>query len=105
MTDHLLRVKRKNIVAQTPEEMASLPFGAHSIIEDARLDEFVEAFRETKHHLLNSIAIWVAQAELAKSDPAYQVHLTESVLDRCESIVANTRELERKLRSFALYRE
>jgi hypothetical protein len=87
------------------EENASSPFVAKPTIDDPRLDEFVAAFRETKHHLLNSVAIWVAQAELAKSDPAYQTHLTRSVLDRSETIVANTRELEKKLKRFALYRE
>jgi hypothetical protein len=88
-----------------PEENASSSSGPASIIDDPRLNDFVEAFRDSKHYLLNSIAIWVAQAELAKRDPAYQVQLTESILDRSESITERVRELEKKLKLFALYRE
>jgi hypothetical protein len=88
-----------------PEENASSSSGPASKIDDPRLNDFVEAFRDSKHHLLNSIAIWVAQAELAKRDPAYQTLLMESILDRSESITERVRELEKKLMQFALYRE
>ncbi|MBV9390390.1 MAG: hypothetical protein JOY96_00710 [Verrucomicrobia bacterium] len=71
------------------------------IDEDPRLAEFVVSFREFKHVLLNTVAIWVAQAEIAKRDPSFNQRLSESILDRSQRLVELTRESELKLRLVA----
>lgn len=68
---------------------------------DPRLAEFVVSFREFKHLLLNTVAIWVAQAEIAKRDPSFSQRLSESILDRSQRLVELTRESELKLRLIA----
>ena len=75
-----------------------------SLIEqDPRLAEFVAAFRESKHYLLNSVAIWMAQAELGSRNPDFYEKLVQSILERSEKLVALTRETEAKLKAFAPY--
>lgn len=61
------------------------------------------AFRESKHYLLNSIAIWMAQAELGTRNPDFYEKLVQSILERSEKLVALTRETEAKLKAFAPY--
>jgi 23S rRNA A1618 N6-methylase RlmF len=76
---------------------------ANAIEQDPRLAEFVAAFRESKHYLLNSIAIWMAQAELGTRNPDFHEKLVQSILERSEKLVALTRETEAKLKAFAPY--
>ena len=73
------------------------------IEKDPRLAEFVAAFRESKHYLLNSVAIWMAQAELGSRNPDFHEKLVHSILERSEKLVALTRETEAKLKAFAPY--
>ncbi|MGA8655104.1 MAG: hypothetical protein WB586_03075 [Chthoniobacterales bacterium] len=68
-----------------------------------RMADFVSCFRETKHYLLNSVAIWTAQAQLARRHPEYYEKLAESIVERSERLVEMTREAEEKLRAFAPY--
>jgi hypothetical protein len=70
---------------------------------DRRLEEFVELFRETKHFILNSVAIWAAQAEMAKRDPKYAENLIESVLERTPKVAELTRKTEEHLKTIAPY--
>ena len=70
---------------------------------DPRLAEFVAAFRESKHYLLNSVAIWMAQAELGSRNPDFYEKLVQSIFERSEKLVALTREAEAKLKAFAPY--
>jgi hypothetical protein len=74
---------------------------ASLIEQDPRLVEFVAAFRESKHYLLNSVAIWMAQAELGSRNPDFHEKLAQSILERSEKLVALTRETEAKLKAFA----
>ena len=73
------------------------------IEHDPRLVEFVAAFRESKHYLLNSVAIWMAQAELGSRNPDFYEKLVQSILERSEKLVALTLETEAKLKAFAPY--
>jgi len=73
------------------------------IEQDPRLVEFVAAFRESKHYLLNSVAIWMAQAELGSRNPDFHEKLAQSILERSEKLVALTRETEAKLKAFVPY--
>lgn len=68
-----------------------------------RISDFVSCFRETKHYLLNSVAIWTAQAQLARRHPEYYEKLAESIVERSERLVEITREAEDKLKAFAPY--
>ena len=76
---------------------------ANLIEQDPRIAEFVAAFRESKHYLLNSVAIWMAQAELGSRNPDFHEKLAQSILERSEKLVALTRETEAKLKAFAPY--
>jgi multidrug resistance efflux pump len=67
-------------------------------IDLAQITEIAASFRESKHYLLNSIAIWTVQAELAKRDSAYYRKLAESILERSERLVDLVRDTENKLR-------
>jgi hypothetical protein len=67
-------------------------------IDLAQIAEIAASFRESKHYLLNSIAIWTVQAELAKRDSAYYRKLAESILERSERLVDLVRDTENKLR-------
>ncbi len=68
---------------------------------DPCVTEFVEAFREAKHYTLNSVAIWMAQAELASRNPEFYEKLAQSILERSAKLLALTREAEEKLKRFA----
>jgi hypothetical protein len=73
------------------------------IEQDPRLVEFVAAFRESKHYLLNSVAIWMAQAELGSRNPDFYEKLVQSILERSEKLVTLTRQTEAKLKALAPY--
>jgi hypothetical protein len=77
--------------------------GSSPTEQDLRLAEFVAAFRESKHYLLNTVAIWMAQAELGSRNPDYHEKLAKSILERSEKLVTLTREAEAKLKAFAPY--
>ena len=77
--------------------------GTNRIEQDPRVAEFVAAFRESKHYLLNSVAIWMAQAELGSRNPDFYEKLVQSIIERSEKLVALTRETEAKLKAFAPY--
>jgi regulator of sirC expression with transglutaminase-like and TPR domain len=66
-----------------------------------QLADFVSCFRETKHYLLNSLAIWTAQAEFAQRHPEYYEKLAESIAERSERLIEITHEAEEKLKAFA----
>jgi hypothetical protein len=68
-----------------------------------RIADFVSSFRETKHYLLNSLAIWIAQAQVARRHPEYYEKLAESIVERSERLLEITHEAEEKLRAFAPY--
>jgi hypothetical protein len=71
--------------------------------EESRIDpdsiaEVAASFRESKHYLLNSIAIWTVQAELAKRDSEYYRKLAESILERSDKLVELVQDTDSKLR-------
>jgi hypothetical protein len=68
-----------------------------------QLADFVSCFRETKHYLLNSLAIWTAQAQFAQRHPEYYEKLAESIGERSERLIEITHEAEEKLKAFAPY--
>jgi phage shock protein A len=72
-------------------------------IDSEQITELATSFRESKHYLLNSIAIWTAQAELAKRDSGYYQKLAESILERSERLVDLIRDTESKLRLISPY--
>lgn len=76
---------------------------ANLLEQDRRVAEFVAAFRELKHHLLNSVAIWMAQAELANRNPALYEKLARSIVDRSETLLELARDAEAKVKTFAPY--
>jgi len=67
-------------------------------INSERIAEVAASFRESKHYLLNSIAIWTVQAELAKRDSEYYRKLAESILERSEKLVELVQDTDTKLR-------
>jgi hypothetical protein len=67
-------------------------------IDSDRIAEVAASFRESKHYLLNSIAIWTVQAELAKRDSEYYRKLAESILERSEKLVELVQDTDSKLR-------
>jgi hypothetical protein len=67
-------------------------------VDSDRIAELAASFRESKHYVLNSIAIWTVQAELAKRDSEYYRKLAESVLERSERLVALIQDTESKLK-------
>jgi hypothetical protein len=69
-----------------------------SRIDPDRIAEVAASFRESKHYLLNSIAIWTVQAELAKRDSEYYRKLAESILERSEKLVELVQDTDSKLR-------
>jgi hypothetical protein len=69
-----------------------------SRIDSDRVAEVAASFRESKHYLLNSIAIWTVQAELAKRDSEYYRKLAESILERSEKLVELVHDTDSKLR-------
>jgi hypothetical protein len=76
-----------------------LPFDSDDTRIDAeRITELAVSFRDSKHYLLNSIAIWTAQAEMANRDSGYYHKLAESILERSERLVELVRDTETKLR-------
>jgi hypothetical protein len=68
-----------------------------SRIDADRIAELAASFRDSKHYLLNSIAIWTAQAELAKRDAEYYRKLAESILERSEKLVELIRDTDNRL--------
>jgi hypothetical protein len=79
-----------------------LPYDSDDTRIDAeRITELAISFRDSKHYLLNSIAIWTAQAEMAKRDSGYYQKLAQSILERSERIVELVKETEAKLRSIS----
>jgi hypothetical protein len=67
-------------------------------VDSDRIAELAASFRESKHYVLNSIAIWTVQAELAKRDSEYYRKLAESVLERSERLVELIQDTESKLK-------
>ena len=67
-------------------------------IDPDRIAELGASFRESKHYLLNSIAIWTVQAELAKRDSEYYRKLAESILERSEKLVELLKDTDSKLK-------
>jgi hypothetical protein len=67
-------------------------------VDSDRIAELATSFRESKHYVLNSIAIWTVQAELAKRDSEYYRKLAESVLERSERLVELIQDTESKLK-------
>lgn len=72
-------------------------------IDSDRIAELATSFRESKHYLLNSIAIWTVQAELAKRDSEYYRKLAESILERSERLVELIQDTDSKLRLISPY--
>jgi 2,3-bisphosphoglycerate-independent phosphoglycerate mutase len=64
---------------------------------DSRTAELVKEYRKTKHHILNTLAIWNAQAQMTKSDANYYTKLVASILERSESLISAMSEFEEKL--------
>jgi hypothetical protein len=69
-----------------------------SRIDSDRVAELAASFRESKHYVFNSIAIWTVQAELAKRDSEYYRKLAESILERSEKLVELLQDTDNKLR-------
>lgn len=67
-------------------------------IDSDRIADLATSFRESKHYLFNSIAIWTVQAELAKRDSEYYRKLAESILERSERLVELVQDTDNKLR-------
>ena len=84
---------------QAPETSLPVPIP----VQDPRLIEFVAAFREAKHYLVNSVAIWTAQAELGVRNPDFHAKLAQSILERSAKLLELTRDTESKLKTFAPY--
>ena len=69
--------------------------------EEARVQDLVASFRETHHYLLNTVAIWTSQAEMASRHPEYYAKLAESVLERADKLTELVRRTEVKLAALA----
>ncbi|HEY0791084.1 MAG TPA: hypothetical protein VGD78_08470 [Chthoniobacterales bacterium] len=65
------------------------------------MQDFVASFRETHHYLLNSVAIWTSQAEMASRHPEFYEKLAKSVLERADKLTELVRRTEVKLAALA----
>jgi hypothetical protein len=63
--------------------------------------DFVASFRELHHYLLNSVAIWMTQAELASRHPELYEKLAKSIAERADKLTELARRAEVKLAAFA----
>jgi len=58
-----------------------------------------ERFREIKHSVNNTIAVFMALSELAQRNPTHYEKLTQAVLSRCPDIVSQLQGFQQELLS------
>jgi len=58
-----------------------------------------ERFREIKHSVNNTIAVFMALSELAQRNPIHYEKLTQAVLTRCPEIVSQMQSFQQQLLS------
>ncbi|MGA3170933.1 MAG: hypothetical protein ABSE62_07940 [Chthoniobacteraceae bacterium] len=58
-----------------------------------------ERFREMKHSVNNTIAVFMALSELAQRNPTHYEKLTQAVLTRCPDIVSQMQSFQQELLS------
>jgi hypothetical protein len=56
-----------------------------------------QKFREVKHDINNTLAVFMAQAEMAKLKPEYQEKLLKAVLTRGPQIVHQLQEFQKAM--------
>jgi hypothetical protein len=58
-----------------------------------------EHFREIKHSVNNTIAVFMALSELAQRNPTHYEKLTQAVLTRCPDIVSQLQAFQQEILS------
>jgi len=58
-----------------------------------------ERFREIKHSVNNTIAVFMALSELAQRNPTHYEKLTQAILTRCPDIVSQLQGFQQELLS------
>jgi len=58
-----------------------------------------ERFREIKHSVNNTIAVFMALSELAQRNPTHYEKLTQAVLTRCPDIVQQMQAFQQEILS------
>ncbi len=56
-----------------------------------------ERFREIKHSINNTVAVFMALSELAQRNPTHYEKLTQAVLTRCPDIVSQLQGFQQEL--------
>ncbi len=56
-----------------------------------------ERFREIKHSVNNTIAVFMALSELAQRNPAHYEKLTQAVLTRCPEMVTQLQGFQQEI--------
>ena len=56
-----------------------------------------ERFREIKHSVNNTIAVFMALSELAQRNPAHYEKLADAVLTRCPDIVSQMQTFQQQI--------
>ena len=64
----------------------------------AELESFLEALREAKHDVSNSLAVFMALAELSERNPANLERLAKVVLERSPKVVSDLNTLQEHFR-------
>jgi two-component sensor histidine kinase len=71
----------------------------NSTVPSSEILALHERFREIKHSVNNTIAVFMALSELAQRNPAHYEKLTQAVLSRCPDIVSQMQAFQQELLS------
>ena len=69
----------------------------NSTVPSSEILALHERFREIKHSVNNTIAVFMALSELAQRNPAHYEKLTQAVLTRCPEIVSLMQGFQQEL--------
>jgi hypothetical protein len=71
----------------------------NSSVPSSEIIALHERFREIKHSVNNTIAVFMALSELAQRNPIHYEKLTQAVLTRCPDIVSQMQAFQQELLS------
>jgi hypothetical protein len=71
----------------------------NSSVPSSEIVALHERFREIKHSVNNTIAVFMALSELAQRNPLHYEKLSQAVLTRCPEIVSQLQAFQQELLS------
>jgi len=69
----------------------------NSSIPSSEIIALHERFREIKHSVNNTVAVFMALSELSQRNPAHYEKLTQAVLTRCPDIVSQLQAFQQEI--------